>query len=193
MRMAFMASSVACGFSLMVGRTCIPFNPMLGETYEMVTPIFRMICECVSQRPSIVATNIQSTYTTNDRVSQGQQKFTGKKIEVSDKNITTHKWIYTKMDGSQAEDVYQFSMPTIVVGNLMVGEKYIEPSGEAWIKNLTTGDSCDLKFIPRSGWIVKEKDKYNATAVVKDSSGVERFKIAGNLNTGFIATDCKTG
>jgi len=57
-RMSFFASSLACGFSLMVGRTAIPFNPMLGETYEMVTPVFRMICECVSQHPSMVATNV---------------------------------------------------------------------------------------------------------------------------------------
>ena len=57
-RMSFMASSYLCGFSLMVGRTCIPINPMLGETYEMVTPIFRIICECVSQNPSVMATNL---------------------------------------------------------------------------------------------------------------------------------------
>lgn len=48
LRMAFMASNLFCGFSMMIGRTAIPFNPMLGETYELITPVFRMITECVS-------------------------------------------------------------------------------------------------------------------------------------------------
>lgn len=68
-------------------------------------------------------------------------------------------------------------MPTIVVGGLVVGEKYIEPVGTAWIKNLNTGDSCEMNFIARSGWIVKEKDKYNATAAVKNNKGEETHKI----------------
>lgn len=58
-------------------------------------------------------------------------KFTGKKIEVSDKNITTHKMIHINMDGSKVEEIYEFTMPTITVGGLVVGEKYIEPVGTA--------------------------------------------------------------
>ena len=50
-----------------------------------------------------------------------------------------------------------------------------------------------MHFIARSGWIVKEKDKYNVSAVVKNSSGEETYKIQGNLNTGFTATNCQTG
>ena len=50
-----------------------------------------------------------------------------------------------------------------------------------------------MSFIARSGWIVKEKDKYNATAIVKNKSGEEIFKIAGNITVGFSATNCKTG
>lgn len=57
-RMSFMASSLLCGFSFMIGRTCIPFNSILGETYEMVTPVFRIICECVSQNPAVYASNL---------------------------------------------------------------------------------------------------------------------------------------
>lgn len=85
--------------------------------------------------------------------------------------------MHTNMDGSQVEEIYEFSVPTIVVGNLVIGEKYIEPAGAAWIKNLSTGDYCELNFIARSGWIVKEKDKYNATAVVKNKDGEETYKI----------------
>lgn len=44
-----------------------------------------------------------------------------------------------------------------------------------------------MNFIARSGWIVKEKDKYNATAVVKNKDGKETYKIEGKLTTGFKA------
>jgi len=33
------------------------------------------------------------------------------------------------MDGLEVEEEYEFSIPTIVVGNLVVGERYIEPAG----------------------------------------------------------------
>ena len=48
---------------------------------------------------------------------------------MTDKNITKVKMMYTNMDGSQVEERYEFTIPTICVGNIIVGEKYIEPIG----------------------------------------------------------------
>jgi hypothetical protein len=76
--------------------------------------------------------------------------------------------MHINMDGIQVEEEFEFGLPTIVVGNIIIGEKYIEPAGTSFIKNLTTGESCEMNFIARSGWIVKEKDKYNATAIVRN-------------------------
>lgn len=43
----------------MKGRLGKPFNPLLGETYELVTPEFRMLTEAVSHEPPIVAMELE--------------------------------------------------------------------------------------------------------------------------------------
>ena len=74
----------------------------------------------------------------------------------------------------------------------MVGEKYVEPAGKFWVKNLTTGDYADCNCIARSGWIVKEKDKYNCTAVITNKDGLETYTLSGKLTEGITATNSQT-
>jgi hypothetical protein len=45
MRLAYISAYSAARCYLTNGRIHKPFNPMLGETYEMVTPEFRSIAE----------------------------------------------------------------------------------------------------------------------------------------------------
>jgi hypothetical protein len=58
-----------------------PFNPLLGETFEFVTPKFKYIAEQVSHHPPITAFYVEgkSGYKmwTNNRA---KSKFTGKSI-----------------------------------------------------------------------------------------------------------------
>lgn len=42
---------------LIIGRTAKPFNPLLGETYELVTPKYRFFAEQVSHHPPIQCMN----------------------------------------------------------------------------------------------------------------------------------------
>jgi hypothetical protein len=60
-----------------------PFNPLLGETYELVTPTFKFIAEQVSHHPPITAFECQgnSGYKvwTNNRA---KTKFTGKSLSI---------------------------------------------------------------------------------------------------------------
>jgi hypothetical protein len=57
-----------------------PFNPLLGETYELVTKDFSYLAEQVSHHPPVTAAYCRSnkglyTYWTNQRT---HTKFTGK-------------------------------------------------------------------------------------------------------------------
>lgn len=45
MRMAYVAAWAISGNMMICGRTDKPFNPMLGETFELVTPEYRYIAE----------------------------------------------------------------------------------------------------------------------------------------------------
>ena len=58
-RMLFVAVSNIAAYSLIKGRTAKPFNPLLGETYELVTSSFRFIAEQVSHHPPVLAFNCQ--------------------------------------------------------------------------------------------------------------------------------------
>ena len=42
-------------YGVSCGRTKKPFNPMLGETYELVTEDFKFISEQVSHHPPVSA------------------------------------------------------------------------------------------------------------------------------------------
>ncbi len=57
-RMVYIATyNVACYF-LIEGRCFKPFNPLLGETYELVTDKFRFFSESVSHHPPVISCNI---------------------------------------------------------------------------------------------------------------------------------------
>ena len=50
------AYSAATHFNIK-GRTSKPFNPLLGETYDLITQDFTFFAEMVSHHPPVVALN----------------------------------------------------------------------------------------------------------------------------------------
>ena len=48
--------------------------------------------------------------------------------------------------------------PNLVVGNLIVGGRYVEPQGPCKIINETTGDICEIDFKYRGLWSTNEED-----------------------------------
>lgn len=55
MRLAYLAANNIAAYSALEGRTKKPFNPVLNETYEFVTPDFRFIAEQVTHHPPVCA------------------------------------------------------------------------------------------------------------------------------------------
>ena len=45
MRLAYLAANNIAAYSALIGRSKKPFNPILGETYEFVTPDFQFVAE----------------------------------------------------------------------------------------------------------------------------------------------------
>lgn len=50
------------------------------------------------------------------------------------------------------KETYVLATPRLTVGNLLIGERYIEPTGSVIIKNITNGDTCNLDYKARS-WV----------------------------------------
>ena len=57
LRLAYVATWAIAGNIFFLGRTDKPFNPLLGETYELVAPKYRFLAELVSHHPPILAMN----------------------------------------------------------------------------------------------------------------------------------------
>lgn len=61
------------------------------------------------------------------------------------------------------------------VGNLVMGERFVQPYGITYIKNMTTEESCSIEFSV-GGWKVSEG---NVTIDIKDKNEKVRIQIKG--------------
>ncbi|XP_072008157.1 oxysterol-binding protein-related protein 1 isoform X2 [Engystomops pustulosus] len=138
---AFAVSAVASQWE----RTGKPFNPLLGETYELVRDDlgFRLISEQVSHHPPISAFHAEGL--SNDFVFHGsiypKLKFWGKSVEAEPKGIITLELL-------KHNEAYTWTNPTCCVHNIIVGKLWIEQYGNMEITNHKTGDKCILNFKP---------------------------------------------
>lgn len=81
-RLALVATWAVVGNLTIVGRTDKPFNPMLGETFELVSPKYRFISELVSHHPPILAMNCQGQGYEISQTIVSKMAFTGKNVQV---------------------------------------------------------------------------------------------------------------
>ncbi|RVE70222.1 hypothetical protein OJAV_G00062870 [Oryzias javanicus] len=148
---AFAVSAVASQWD----RTGKPFNPLLGETYELVREEqgFRLISEQVSHHPPVSAFHAEGL--AGDFVFHGsiypKLKFWGKSVEAEPKGTITLEIIKHK-------EAYTWSNPYCCVHNIILGKLWIEQYGTVEIVNHRTGDKCVLNFKP-CGMFGKELHK----------------------------------
>ncbi|KAM9761468.1 oxysterol-binding protein-related protein 1 isoform 2-T2 [Menidia menidia] len=138
---AFAVSAVASQWE----RTGKPFNPLLGETYELVREDlgFRLISEQVSHHPPVSAFHAEGLK--EDFVFHGsiypKLKFWGKSVEAEPKGVIT-------LELPKHNEVYTWTNPTCCVHNIIVGQLWIEQYGNVEVINHRTGEKCCLNFKP---------------------------------------------
>ncbi|XP_042604963.1 oxysterol-binding protein-related protein 1-like isoform X3 [Cyprinus carpio] len=138
---AFAVSAVASQWE----RTGKPFNPLLGETYELVRDDlgFRLISEQVSHHPPVSAFHAEGLQ--KDFVFHGsiypKLKFWGKSVEAEPKGIIT-------LELPKHNEAYTWMNPTCCVHNIIVGQLWIEQYGNVEVINHRTGEKCCLSFKP---------------------------------------------
>ncbi|KAL2823507.1 Oxysterol-binding protein-domain-containing protein [Aspergillus cavernicola] len=142
-----------------------PFNPMLGETYELIREDmgFRFIAEKVSHRPVQLAYQADSKDWSLTQSPCPSQKFWGKSAEIvtdGKLRITIH---------STAEH-FSWSPSTSFLRNIIAGEKYVEPVGELTILNETTGHRTISSF--KAGGMFSGRSEDVSTKLL-DPSGRE--------------------
>ncbi|XP_065810159.1 oxysterol-binding protein-related protein 1-like isoform X1 [Labrus bergylta] len=138
---AFAVSAVASQWD----RTGKPFNPLLGETYELIRDDlgFRWVSEQVSHHPPVSA--FQAEGLNENFVFHGsiypKLKFWGKCIEAEPKGVIT-------LELPNYNEAYTWTNPTCCVHNIIVGQLWIEQYGSVEVINHKTGERCSMTFKP---------------------------------------------
>ncbi|KAG0645902.1 Oxysterol-binding [Hyphodiscus hymeniophilus] len=125
-----------------------PFNPMLGETFELVRTDkevpggFRLLVEKVSHRPVRMAIQADSTNWSFSQSPAPTQKFWGKSAEL----ITDGRVRITLRHPDGSEEFYSWNVATVFLRNVVMGEKYVEPVGTMTVTNESTGARAVAEF-----------------------------------------------
>lgn len=161
-RLAYCMGTIVMNLSQVIGRSKKPFNPLLGETFEIIEDGMRVICEQVSHHPPISALFVDHEDYSAEGFFEPQSKFTFTKMLVTPKiNI-----IMTLKKTN--EKIYLPALPNSTVHNLIRGDIYVWHFGQFKIINLTTGDKAEitLKSHPLFGSL-----DYSISGKVCDSEG----------------------
>ncbi|EPE34192.1 Oxysterol-binding protein-like protein [Glarea lozoyensis ATCC 20868] len=125
-----------------------PFNPLLGETYELVRTEkevpggFRFVVEKVCHRPVRMACQADSANWSLNQSPAPVQNFWGKSAEL----ITEGRVRIALRLPDGSEEFYSWNTATVFLRNVVMGEKYVEPVGTMVITNESTGGKANVEF-----------------------------------------------
>uniref|UniRef100_A0A7N8YEC4 Oxysterol-binding protein n=1 Tax=Mastacembelus armatus TaxID=205130 RepID=A0A7N8YEC4_9TELE len=173
-QMCYVAAFSVSSYSTTVYRTGKPFNPLLGETYELDRQResgYRSLCEQVSHHPPAAAHHVISDrgWTLRQEITVAS-KFRGKYLSIMP--LGTIHAVFEKSNNH-----YTWKKVTTTVHNIIVGKLWIDQSGEIDVVNHTTGDRCHLKFAPYSYFSRDVARK--VTGVVMDKDGKAHYVLSG--------------
>lgn len=142
LRMSYVTAFVIASYASSDERMWKPFNPLLGETYEVQRQSFRAVVEQVSHHPPITAFHAEGPNIVFNGCVAPTFKFGGQTIEVTNKGSLCI--ILTNLN-----EVYTWSVDNILtrVNNLMFGKLWMENVGKITIRNHMTGYKSSIAFL----------------------------------------------
>ncbi|XP_063051861.1 oxysterol-binding protein 2-like isoform X2 [Engraulis encrasicolus] len=173
-QMSLVAAFSVSSYSTTVHRTAKPFNPLLGETFELDRLQdygYRSLCEQVSHHPPAAAHHVMSQrgWTLWQDITIAS-KFRGKYLSI-------HPLGAIHLTFHASGHHYVWRKVTSTVHNIIVGKLWIDQSGDIDIVNHTTKETCQLKFSPYS-YFSREVPR-KVTGVVTDSEGQAHYILSG--------------
>ncbi|CAF96608.1 unnamed protein product, partial [Tetraodon nigroviridis] len=173
-QMCYVAAFTVSSYSTTVHRTGKPFNPLLGETFELDRLKecgYRSLCEQVSHHPPAAAHHAFSDkgWTLRQEITLAS-KFRGKYLSIIP--LGPIQCIFDKSNNH-----YSWKKVTTTIHNIIVGKLWIDQSGEIDVVNHRTGDRCHLKFNPYSYFSRDVPRK--VTGVVTDKDGKAHYVLSG--------------
>ncbi|CAI4212238.1 unnamed protein product [Parascedosporium putredinis] len=126
-----------------------PFNPLLGETFELVRTEsdspggFRLLVEKVCHRPVRLAMHADAEKWSFTQAPAPSQKFWGKSAEI---NTEGRVRVALRLAADGSDEFYSWTIATMFLRNVVVGEKYVEPVGTMTVLNESTGAKAVVEF-----------------------------------------------
>ncbi|KAK1312920.1 Oxysterol-binding protein-related protein 3C [Acorus calamus] len=180
LRMVY-ATSWAISVYFAYQRTWKPFNPILGETYEMVNHGgITFISEQVSHHPPMSAGHAENEHFTYDVTSKVKTKFLGNSVDIYPLGRTK---VTLKRDGV----VLDLVPPPTKANNLIFGRIWVDSPGEMIMTNLTTNDKVVLYFQP-CGWF--GAGRYEVDGYVYNAQEEPKLLMTGKWNESMSYQPC---
>lgn len=110
-------------------------------------------------------------------------KFNGRQVIAEDLNPTiVDLWPEVLKGKDENKETYVLNTPKLNVGNLIMGERYIEPSGTVLLENKMTGDTCTLTYKSRGGFFTNNDNINAIEGIIKNNKGEPKYKIFGKFS-----------
>uniref|UniRef100_A0A1I8ISZ3 Oxysterol-binding protein n=1 Tax=Macrostomum lignano TaxID=282301 RepID=A0A1I8ISZ3_9PLAT len=175
------AFTVACASSNW-GRIWKPFNPLLGETFELDRSKdrgFRMVCEQVCHHPPISAFHAEAT--DGSWIFHGSVNpkltFWGKSIEIEPRGDLT-------LEFPRRQEVFTWRNVSCKIHNVIVGKMWIESFGNSVILSHSNGYRAELNWHLAS-W--RNPEHHRVDGYILDSSKTRLRALYGKWVDGFYS------
>ncbi|CAH8650743.1 unnamed protein product [Schistosoma rodhaini] len=138
-RMELVSAFAVSSMSSNAGRIGKPFNPLLGETYELHYRNFVFVAEQVSHHPPITAFHVESDNYSLRATIQFKLRFWGKSVDVQPKGLVTLQLYHFN-------ESYTWQNVNLTLHNILTGKIWVEHTGTLRITNHSLGLYCQLEF-----------------------------------------------
>jgi hypothetical protein len=159
-----------------------PFNPLLGETFEIVDGDIRCVLEQVSHHPPITALWCDS----DDFTIWGHLCFRAK-LSLSGFELIPTGPFNVRL--KRTNEHFTFERPRYSVHNYIIGKLYFWINGEMTCTNHSTNDKITVRFKPK-GWT--SKTDYEVEGEITDVNGKVVYGVTGKWNSHLSIIDPKT-
>mmetsp|Transcript_11257 Transcript_11257/g.33809 ORF Transcript_11257/g.33809 Transcript_11257/m.33809 type:complete len:452 (-) Transcript_11257:444-1799(-) len=174
--LAFAMGPYAC-----MERTWKPFNPILGETFEVeLDQNVKFFAEQVSHHPPIGVGHGENEHWTYDIVSAPSTKFLGNSVEIYPIGRSRIK---LKSTG----ELFTLRPCNVKAHNVIVGGVWVDNEGDYTLENTTTGAKAHLYFTP-CGWF--SSGRYEVSGHVTSAEGEKIYTLGGKWNDFLDAQRC---
>ena len=168
LRVAYCLAGILIDYARVVTRTRKPFNPMLGETFELEQGDLRVAVEQVSHHPPISAFHIESP---GCELTGSEEYKVGIGLRGINIKFTSPRVLILKRTGEKIS----FKIPNPKIHNLIFGKHFVWYD-EPMVAISSTGYTAEIKYFPPSK---NPEENYRIAGTVTGPKGNILYNLRG--------------